>query len=166
MARTNIKLIVRKPGGAEIGPKLVFTDGTADGLRIPRRYPFADIANYDDLKTAGFFRHATTDVETTLGGSKVAGTEGVLGFSLPRTEKLILLVKKGATAAEAFTIKGSLEYHIDDLVVSVPAGAIGDIYEMDLFDMGLLLEGTSGEPGVTLDTIATTLDFCLIARTY
>jgi hypothetical protein len=164
MARTNVKLIVRQPGVDGLSALLVWTDGTADGLRIPRRYPFADIANYAALKTSGFFRHATADVSSEMGGSSVAGSEGGLGYQLPPTEKLILLVRKGATTEELFTIKGSPEYSIDDEVISVPVGAIGDIYECDLFNMGLFLAATDSEPGLSLDTITTTLDFCLIVR--
>lgn len=164
MARGNIKLTIHKPGQDGLSAKIAWTDGIADGLRIPRRVPFADISNYATLKSEGFFRHATTDVSSDLGGVSTAGNEAVLGYQLPRTEKLVLLVKKGATGAEAFTIKGSLQYGIDDEVISVPAGAVGDIYEVDIYNMGLFLEGVAGEPGVSLDTIATTLDFALLVR--
>lgn len=160
MATTNLKLFIKKTG-QEISPKYVFqTVATADDyLRIPRRYPFADVT-----APTGFFRHSTTTVSSELGGSSTTNTEGVLGFELPRTEKLILLVKKGATTAETLTLEGSLEYGVADRVISVPAGAIGDVYEIDLFDFGLFIAGVAGEHGMSIKVGHTTLGVCLIAR--
>lgn len=173
MANTNIKLNVHIPARALLGEKLIFTDapgtkGTANGLRIPRRYPFADIANLTELRAAGIFRHPLTGgvavVNTDLGGSAVAGTEGKLGFHLPETEKLVLLVRKGATTAEVFTLKGSTEYSIPDQTVSVPAGAVGDLFQVDLYDFGLYIGGVDGEDGLVVNDIDTTLKFALISR--
>lgn len=164
MARKNIKLHIRKPS-TSISTKLTFTTGVvAHGLRIPRRYPMADIVNYADLKAEGFFRHATTNVSTDLGGSDVAGTEGVLGLQLPRTEKLILLVKKGIIGVETITFQGSLQYNIDDLVITIPAGAVGDLYEIDLFDFGLFIGGVPNEKGIAIEVSGTGVGLCLIAR--
>lgn len=165
MARTNIKLNIKIPGRLGVSEKITFTKGTADGLRIPYRFPFADIANYNQLKAIGYFRHATKTVSTELGGSNNAGTEGRLGFELPYTEKLILLVKKGAVAAEKLTIVGSSNYKIPDLVIDVPAGAIGDLFEIDLYDYGLFIaDNVAGELGMLFNDIDTTLELALIAR--
>lgn len=164
MARTNIKLNITIPGKLGASEKIVFTKGTADGLRIPYRYPFADIANYNALKNIGYFRHATSTVNTSL-GSNEAGTEGRLGFELPYTEKLILLVKKGAATAEKLTIVGSSQYRIDDLVITIPAGAIGDLYEIDLYDYGLFIaDNVANELGLLINEITTTAELALIVR--
>jgi hypothetical protein len=171
MAIKNLKLVIAPPALDALSPKLVFTTSAAgdDFLRIPRRYPFADIT-----APTGFFRHnipqngtgnASTEVSAELGGSATTNTEGKLGYELPHTEKLVLLVKKGATTAEAFTIEGSLQYRIADLVISVPAGAIGDIYEFSLANFGLYIEGIAGEKGIMIKNATTTLGFGLVART-
>lgn len=160
----NIDLNIKRPGVE--GKKIVFTTvATADDhFRIPRRYPFADIVDYATLKADGFFRHATTAVSSDLGGSSVADTEGNLGFELPNTEKLILLAKKGATTAETLVIEGSTEYGIDDLTVTLPAGAIGDLFEVDLYDFGLYITGVAGEKGIMIKAPHTTVSVALIAR--
>lgn len=166
MATINLKLNIKRPGVEGIGDKITFTKvaNANDYLRIPRRYPFVDIANYNNLKAVGYFRHATTAVSTDLGGSATTNTEGKLGFQLPPTEKLILLVKKGSTAAEQFTIKGSIQYSIDDVEVTVPAGAVGDLYEVDLYNFGEYITGIVGEAGVMIEVLSPTLEFALIAR--
>lgn len=166
MATINLKLNIKRPGVEGIGDKITFTKvaNANDYLRIPRRYPFVDIANYNGLKAVGYFRHATTTVSTDLGGSATTNTEGKLGFQLPPTEKLILLVKKGSTAAEQFTIKGSIQYSIDDVEVTVPAGAVGDLYEVDLYNFGEYITGIVGEAGVMIEVLSPTLEFALIAR--
>lgn len=157
-------MTLRRPTDPKV--KLTFTTvSTADDLgRIPYRYPFVDIANYYALKTAGYFRHATTDVSTALGGSKVTNTEGKLGFQLPKTEKLILIAKKGATTEEKIVIKGSRRYNINDIEIALPAGSVGDLYEIDLFDFGLLLDGVDGEQGVIIQYKHTTVGLALVGR--
>ena len=160
----NIDLNIKRP--AVEGKKIVFTTvATAnDHFRSPRRYPFADIVDYETLKSEGFFRHATTAVSTNLGGSATADTEGNLGFQLPNTEKLILLAKKGAATKEELVIEGSLEYGIDDVTVTLPAGAIGDLYEIDLYDFGLYITGIAGEQGIMIKATDATVSLALIAR--
>jgi hypothetical protein len=176
MAIKNIPLTVRIPGRQEVSAPIVFAAAADanDHFRIPRRYPFADISNYNALVAAGFLRHGlkqnqagttSTAVSTELGGSVTTNTEGVLGFALPNTEKLILLVKKGATTAEAVTFEGSIEYRIPDLTITIPAGAIGDVFELDLYDFGLFIEGISGEPGLLIKSATDTLEFALLTRT-
>lgn len=176
MAIKNIPLTVRIPGRQVVSDPVVFAVAAAadDHFRIPRRYPFVDIANYDELVAAGFLRHGlkqnqagTTSaaVSTELGGSVTTNTEGVLGYQLPTTEKLILLVQKGATTAEEITFEGSIQYRIPDLTVSIPSGAVGDVFEVDLYDFGLFIEGVSGEPGLLIKSATDTLKFALIART-
>lgn len=175
MATKNLLLNIRKPGVDGIGDEIVFTTVSNDNdyLRIPRRYPFADIANYSALKTAGYFRHSTTSVSSKLGGSAVADTEGKLGFELPNTEKLILLVRRTGvastgTAEEKFTIEGSLEYGIPDYTQTWAAAATftsgTKLYEIDLYNFGLLIGGVSAEDGVMIKVVDKTLEFALIAR--
>lgn len=166
MATINLKLNIKRPGIEGIGDIITFTQVTDEGdyLRIPRRYPFVDIANYNNLKAVGYFRHATTDVSTDLGGSSATNTEGKLGFQLPPTEKLILLVKKGNEEEEEFTIKGSIQYNIDDVEVTVPEGEIGDLFEVDLYNFGEYITGIAGEAGVMIEVLSSTLEFALIAR--
>jgi hypothetical protein len=175
MATKNLILNLRKPGIDGIGDVITFTTVANDNdyLRIPRRYPFTDIANYAALKSSGYFRHGTTTVSSKLGGSATTNTEGVLGFQLPNTEKLILLVKRNGvgtsgTAEEIFKIEGSLNYGIEDVTVTWAADAEftsgSKIYEVDLFNFGLMIEGVSGEDGVSIKVVDKTLEFALIAR--
>lgn len=155
MARKNIPLTIRKPGTLAVQVSKVANDA-ANTYHIPFRYPFADIANYNALKAAGFFRHATTTVSSELGGSATTNTASALGFQLPRTEKLVLLahVTAALTTDKHFeiTISGSAKYGIADKTVLLvedasvtgdEAGivvAAGSIVEIDLFEFGLLLD--------------------------
>lgn len=164
MARGNLKLNIKIPSNQKVSNKYTFTESNEDGLRIPYRYPFVDIANYTELKNIGYFRHKTKDVDPSL-GSNETNTEGKLGFELPKTEKLILLAKKGAETAESLIIRGSKKYDIPDLTVTLPAGAIGDIYEIDLYDFGLYIsDPTLAELGIVIDNITATVTLALIAR--
>ncbi len=176
MATKNLKLNIHRPGVEGIGDVITFTTVATklDILRIPRRYPFVDIANYDALKTAGYFRHSTTTVSSDLGGTATTEKEGVLGFQLPNTEKLILLVKRlGVTSSGAvkagFTIKGSLRNPFDDVAVTWAADAdfVAGVrlYEIDLYNFGQYITGITGEDGISIvvdDDV--TLEFALIAR--
>ena len=175
MAIKNLKLNLRAPGIEGVGDEIVFTSVVSDEdfLRIPFRYPFADIANYTSLKSKGVFRHSTTDVSSELGGSKTSDTEGNLGFQLPNTEKLVLLVRRTGvtstgTAEQIFKIKGSKKYGIDDVEVKWEADDTftsgTKIYEIDLYNLGLLIGGVSGEKGVMIEVVDNTLEFALIAR--
>lgn len=162
MARVNIPLTIHRPAVKEL-VKVTFT-ANADGNTnvIPFRYPFVDIANYTELKTKGFFRHATTDVSANYGGSKTTDTASSLGYQLPATEKLILLVKVASALTTdkhiKITVKGSEKYGIADLELKIAedivvdadgiAVAAGDILEIDLFDFGLLLDA-DGEITIT-----------------
>ncbi len=164
MARVNIPLTIHRPAAKEL-VKVKFTANAAGNTNvIPFRYPFADIANYTELKTAGFFRHATTDVSSTYGGSKTTNTASSLGYQLPATEKLILLVKVASALTTAkhikITVKGSKKYGIADLVLKIAedvtvtgdadgiAVVAGDVLEIDLYDFGLLLD-KDGEITIT-----------------
>ena len=176
MATINLGLNIRKPAGDGIGDEIIFTEleATTDSLRIPRRYPFVDIKNYDLLKASGYFRHATTDVSAEMGGSKVTNTEANLGYALPPTEKLILLVRRvgkatDGTPKQTITLKGSLRLGIPDEVVvfakdeTFTSGT--KIYELDLYNFGLYIGGVSGEDGLIINCDDITIDFALIART-
>lgn len=176
MATKNLLLNIIEPVREGLSDAITFTKVAAekDVLRIPRRYPFVDIANYDALKSRGYFRHATTTVSTELGGSATTNTEGKLGFQLPNTEKLILLYKRvgvpsTGTPKQGFTIKGSKLYNIPDVVVSFEADSdfkTGEkIYEINLYDFGLFISGVDGEQGISIvvdDDI--NQEFALVAR--
>ena len=177
MAIKNIKVIIAPPALDALSPKIEFVASAAgnyaDYIRIPRRVPFTDVTH-----PAGFFRHnipqngtgsasevvATNASGNVFNGSATTNTEGGLGYQLPHVEKLVLLVKKGAEAAEAFKIKGSLQYRIPDLTISVPEGAIGDIYEFSLANFGLHIAGVSGEDGIMISNNTTTLGLALLVR--
>ena len=183
MARVNIPLTIHRPAVKEL-VKVTFT-ANADGNTnvIPFRYPFVDIANYTELKTKGFFRHATTDVSTDYGGSKTTGNPSSLGYQLPATEKLILLVKVASALTTdkhvVITVKGSEKYGIadlklkiaEDIVVDADGIAVvaGDVLEIDLYDFGLLLD-EDGEITITAAGNASAkaddakVAFALIAR--
>lgn len=155
MATKNIPLIIAVPGRGNVPVTVKFVASAADAdlFRIPRRYPFADIT-----APSGYFRHnipqngsgsAATAVSTELGGATGNNALSTLGFELPRTEKLVLLVKKGTTEEETLTFKGSQEYKIGDVVVKLPEAAngndgVGTIYEVDLYDLGLFVGRKAG----------------------
>lgn len=162
MARVNIPLTIHRPAVKEL-VKVKFTANAAGNTNvIPFRYPFADIANYDALKAEGFFRHATTDVSSTYGGSKTTDTASSLGYQLPATEKLILLVKVASALTTdkhiKITVEGSEKYGIADLELKIAeditvdtdgiAVVAGDVLEIDLYDFGLLLD-EDGEITIT-----------------
>jgi hypothetical protein len=178
MAIKNIKVYVAPPASNALSPKIVFVTSAAgayaDFIRIPRRVPFIDVT-----APAGTFRHnivqnaasgtasqvvATNAAGDVFNGSATTNTEGGLGYQLPHVEKLVLLVRKGAEAAEAFIIKGSLQYRIPDLTISVPSGAIGDIYEFSLANFGLHIAGVTGEDGIMIANNTTTLGLALLVR--
>ncbi|MFA5195172.1 MAG: hypothetical protein WC401_05180 [Bacteroidales bacterium] len=190
MARKNIPLTIHQPGNSGISSEITFASVAAedDLLCIPRRYPFADIANLSALRTAGYFRHeligGVMGVSGDLGGSSTTNTEGTLGFQLPRTEKLVLLVRRtgvpatedpefaGGTAKHKFVIKGSEQYDVPDTEVEWAADetflAGTKIYEIDLYNFGLYISGEAGEDGLTIvvtdDESTPALEFALIAR--
>jgi hypothetical protein len=162
MARVNIPLTIHRPAVKEL-VKVTFAANAAGNTNvIPFRYPFADIANYTELKTKGFFRHATTDVSANYGGSKTTNTASSLGYQLPATEKLILLVKVVSALTTdkhiKITVKGSKKYGIADLELKIAEDitvdtdaigvAAGDVLEIDLYDFGLLLD-KDGEITIT-----------------
>ncbi|MDA3931711.1 MAG: hypothetical protein PF513_03150 [Tenericutes bacterium] len=168
--RKHIPLTIVRPS-VEVIQEIKFVANVTDYLwKIPFRYPFADIENYAELVTAGYFRHATTDVSTEIGGSKVADENTNLGFELPNTEKLILLVKVNAdvaTAVTVITITGSDEYNIEDVTYEIALDATaGQVFEIDLYNFGLYID--SGEVNVSIasTTVANDakIDVALIAR--
>jgi hypothetical protein len=180
MANKNIPLVIAKPNrGPAVPVKLAgfVAKDTGDFLRIPRRYPFAAIT-----APAGFFRHNVeqnttgspdfTAVSSELGGVAGANALTTLGYELPPTEKLVLLVRKGPAVETAATvvIKGSLEYRIDDVTITLPAAdAAGTIYEIDLFAFGLLIGRKGGvvkeEDGIVIIPGDTSTGLLLVART-
>lgn len=183
MARVNIPLTIHRPAVKEL-VKVTFAANAAGNTNvIPFRYPFADIANYTKLKAEGFFRHATTDVSTAYGGSKTSNTASSLGYQLPATEKLILLVRveEALTTDKhiVITVKGSEKYGIADLELKIAEDVTedtdgievvaGDVLEIDLYDFGLLLD-EDGEITITAAGNASNkadddhVSFALIAR--
>ena len=175
MATKNIKVIIAPPALDALSPKIEFVASASanDYIRIPRRVPFVDVT-----APSGFFRHnipqngtgsasqvvANNAAGDIFPGSATTNTEGGLGYQLPHVEKLVLLVKKGATTAEVFTIEGSTQYRIPDLAISVPAGAIGDLYEFSLTNFGLYIGGVAGEDGIMIKNATTTLSLALVVR--
>ena len=162
MATKNLKLTIRIPMGAW-ATKYDFTSYTAlDVVRIPRRYPFADISNFDYLKDNGYFRHETHELSSELGGDNTEDAYTKIGYAIPSTERLILLVKKKVAKEETLTISGGIRKHIETETITIPAGAIGDIYEIDMYDLGLRFE--DNEEGSVKFTLANDLDMILVTR--
>ena len=128
----------------------------------------------------GYFRHETTEVSSLLGGSSATNTEGKLGFQLPPTEKLVLLVKRkgiGSTGTpkQKIAIKGSLLYSIPDIEIVFAADSnftSGEkLYTIDLYNFGLYISGVEGEDGITIFVASdkftdnkSSMEFALIAR--
>lgn len=161
MARTNIKVFIKRPGFSMVN-KVAFTNVAADDeVRIPRRTPFADIANLQQLKDEGFIR-TDTKVTTKYGGDNEAGSYTKLGLTLPRTEKLILLAKNPAATKVDIVISGNIRAGVEERTITLPAGEEGDIYEIDLFDLGFFIE--SNEEGSVILTAKNAVELLLIAR--
>jgi len=161
MAKIVIKaniIVPQNDGLSDLIVGVTGTSGASNGLSIPFRYAFntTEIANYDALKTSGFFR-----ATTPIGPDGVTGAGGKYGYQLPRTEKLMLLVTKGATGAESFTISGAANYGVATKTVAVPSGALGDQYTYSLYDFGLHINA-NGE--IFVDPVTPTLNFALIVR--
>lgn len=182
--RKHVPLTIVRPGVEELH-KVSFQAAAHEQVNvIPYRYPFTDIKNHAALKTAGFFRHEnSTAVDTTIGGSATADTATTLGYQLPRTEKLFLLVKVTSNLSSGkemtITIKGSKQYGIDDTVYVLTQAASGgdmqvasgDLIEIDLFNYGLLLDADGEiqihtEDDATSNADAAKVSFALIARSY
>jgi hypothetical protein len=179
MANKNIPLLIAVPnrGVASVLKVAGYrAKDSGDYLRIPRRYPFADITAPD-----GYFRHnvlqnGTNARETAISDELspvAAGANALntLGFELPPTEKLILLISKGPALNTAATvvIKGSLEYKQDDITIDLPStDAAGTIYEVDVTSFGLLIGRKTGvvpaEDGIIVTPGDTSTGLLLIAR--
>lgn len=162
MAVKNIDVFIKRPALKEV-EKYVLTSYLAnDEVKIPRRTPFTNIKNLTDLKADGFFRTETTEVSTEYGGSNVKDAFTNLGYTLPRTEKLILLAKRKAETAVTITFSGNARAGFQPKVITLPAGVAGDIYEIDLYDLGIIIE--SNREGNARLTLSGALDLLLIAR--
>jgi hypothetical protein len=179
MANKNIPVLIALPNRGLSAPLKIagFRAKDAGGyLRIPRRYPFADVT-----APTGFFRHNIpqngsgnpdfTAVSSELGGVAGANALSTLGFELPPTEKLILLVSKGTAENTAATvvIKGSLEYKQDDVTITLPAADVaGTIYEIDITSFGLLIgrktNVAAAEDGIIVTPGDTATGLLLVAR--
>jgi hypothetical protein len=180
MANKNIKALISVPNRG-IGVPLELNNFIAKDaggyIRIPRRFPMADV-----VAPAGYFRHniiqnasgqqtPATDVSSEIGGVAGAGALSTLGFELPPTEKLILLVKKGTAENTAATIvvKGSVEYKQADVTITLPAAAVlGTLFEIDLTAFGLFIGRKGGlthlEDGIILTPGDTTTSMVLLVR--
>jgi hypothetical protein len=132
MAIKNIRLNIHTPGVEGLQAPIVFTSVATDGdsFRIPYRYPFVDVAHYNLLKDAGVFRHSTKTVSTNL-GSNTTDTEGGLGLQLPRTEKLILLVKRSANEDSDLTISGNTRTGKKDVTIKLLAGGTATYFSVE-----------------------------------
>lgn len=185
MARKHIPVTIVRPGVEEmVGYSFETVDQTDLASFIPFRYPFADISNLTALQSAGFFRHGKTQpvgsssasaaVSSELGGSATADASTTLGYHLPRSEKLVLLVQVAealttATDKVSVTISGSSKYLQDAIVFESPAGpAAGSIFEIPLFNFGLYI-GDEGEIKVSQGAFTTADDkahikYALVSR--
>lgn len=184
MANVNIPLTITRPGVNVVTPIGFQAYVTETPFQIPFRYPLVDISNYAALKSAGFFRHglkqyglpagsasAATSTELNPNGDS-ADTNPTLGYQLPNTEKLVLLVKVKTLIGAApvtVTIKGSAQYRIDDFVFEIPAAsAVGSVFEFPLYDFGLLIQQGTGHIEISADSATADdeehLEFALVAR--
>lgn len=184
MARKHIPVTIVRPGVEEmVGYSFETVDQTDLASFIPFRYPFADISNYAALKTAKFFRHglqqpsggvASAAVSSELGGSSTADASTTLGYHLPRSEKLVLLVQVAEalttnTDKVSVTISGSSKYLQEAIVFESPVNpAAGSIFEIPLFNFGLYI-GDEGEIKVSQAAFSTPADkdhikYALVSR--
>ena len=157
MATKNIKVVIQTPS-YEGAKKLTFTSLTsADVAQIPYRYPYVDVIGNDS------FRAGNTDVTTKYGGLNAADSNSAIGYQLPTTEKLILLLKVKSTDAIKLKFSSSSRINHEPRVVDIAAGAVGDIIAVDIFDLGLFIQGDKKNGCATI-TPDKAVDLCLIAR--
>lgn len=162
MATKNIDVIIKRPAG-DMATKVDFTSyAKNDVIRIPRRTPFLNIKNLTELKNNGFLRTETTEVSTNYGGNNDKDGHTNLGLTLPRTEKLILLAKNPEATAVKLTISGNTRAGRKSFDVAIPAGTAGDVYEIDLYDLGFFIE--SNKEGAATITTNAAVGLVLIAR--
>ena len=148
MADVSAKVIIKTPTKAY--QSITFQSLSAnDVFIIPYRIAYGDIVNTTALKADGKLRNSSTTV------GKYGG-----GYQLPQTEKLILLAKLGTTDKTTLTISGNTFKGIPNKTVEITAGAVGDLLEIDLYDLGLLLT-EDGEVEIKTDKA---LSVALIAR--
>lgn len=127
MANVDAKITIKTPTKAY--QSITFQSLSADDVFIiPYRFPYGDIVNATALKADGKLRNDSTTV------GKYGG-----GYQLPQTEKLILLAKLGSADATTLTFTGNEFKGIPNKTVTIAAGSIGDLLEIDLYDLGLLL---------------------------
>lgn len=160
MATKVIDVLIRRPAYAD-ATKLVLTAYSAtDVIKIPRRIPYNNIKNLATLQNDGFFRGANVVVSSELGGDSTKNADTNLGLTLPRTEKLVLLVATGGTDETTIVVSGNHNTGHADHNIVLPAGTKGDLYEVDLFDLGFLFK----ENGDVTFTTNKAIDALLIAR--
>jgi hypothetical protein len=148
MADVDAKITIKTPTKAY--QDITFQSLSAnDVFVIPYRFPYGDIVNATALKADGKLRNSSTTV------GKYGG-----GYQLPQTEKLILLAKLGTADATTLTFTGNKFKGIPNKTVEIPAGSVGDLLEIDLYDFGLLLT-EEGEVKIKTDKA---LSVALIAR--
>lgn len=113
----NIKLTIHTPGDKK-AVEVAFQNLSANTPHpIPYRYSIDDIVNYAELQANGKLRH--TERRSDIGG----------GIQLPRTEKLILLVKGNSDASKLT---------IGEAVYELEGGS--KLFEIDMFDFGLRMD--------------------------
>lgn len=113
----NIKLTIHTPGDKKVVGVAFQSLNAATPYVILYRYSVNDIANYAELQANGKLRHM--EKRSYING----------GIQLPRTEKLILLVK-GNSDASKLTIGGT--------VYELEGGS--KLFEIDMFDFGLRID--------------------------
>lgn len=110
----NIKLTIHTPGDKK-AVEVAFQNLSAFTPHpIPYRYSINDITNNEELQENGKLRHQ--EQRSDIGG----------GMQLPRTEKLILLVKGNSDASKLT---------IGETVYELEGGS--KLFEIDMFDFGL-----------------------------
>lgn len=162
MANRNLDVFIQRPAYEQV-TKVEFTEYKGgDIVIIPRRTPYANIKNLTKLKEDGFFRTKTTEVSTDYGGNNAKDGYTTLGLTLPRTEKLIMLIENKEATAVKVIFSGYRRAGVDATEYTIPQG----LHTFDLYDLGLHIE--DNEKGIATITVqgATTvkLNMILIAR--
>lgn len=161
MANKNIGVVIQRPGYENIN-KMVFEKYVAnDVINIPRRTPYTRILNLAKLKEDGFFRSESHEVTTDYGGNNAKDGFTNLGLTLPRTEKLILMIKNPGVGAVKIKVSGNVRAGINEIEVDIPAGVEGDLYTFDLFDLGFHITDETKSAVLTIDK---PLEMVLVAR--
>lgn len=162
MAKRNIDVIIQRPAFSQVN-KIDLTEYLGgDVVNIPRRTPYTNIKNLAQLKTDGFFRTKTTEVTEEYGGNNAKDGFTNLGLTLPRTEKLVMLVNNPGETAVDIVVGGNTRTGQPEQELKVAKG----LHTFDLYDLGLLIQDTQEKSATITIKGATTvkLEMVLLAR--